>query len=107
MIPANISGYGVVGPTGNRLSSAAPTDLAAPRQPTAPSGGSESPPARNSDDVRVQLSTQGRTMPSAGNTPAATQAEQTQTRLAVQRAQAMYSANAVMAQREFDRVTAS
>ncbi len=107
MIPANISGYGVIGPTGNRLSSAAPTDLAAPRQPSAPNVGSDTPAARNNDGVRVQLSTQGRTMPTVGNDPAATQAEQTQTRLAVQRAQAMYSANAVATQRGFDRVTAS
>ncbi len=107
-VPANISGYGIIGPTGNRLSSSVPVELGI--RPELPRPGERTVPEADSrprEGVRVQLSTQGQMMVNGETSPAAAPSEATQTRMAVQRAQALYAANAISAQRQDDAIARS
>ncbi|MCX7945621.1 MAG: hypothetical protein N2557_01415 [Hydrogenophilus sp.] len=97
MVPANISGYGILGPTGNRLSMAvSPAEVQRLTQ-SEPAGRMESALPERSG-VRVEISAAAReagaTNGAAGNGGNAAPGVAPQTSLAVQRAQALYAANA-------------
>ncbi|GAB6050922.1 hypothetical protein JCM16106_17720 [Hydrogenophilus islandicus] len=103
----NIAGFGMIGPTGERLSTSAASPAEVQRltetkrsQPAAPTAGGVGSSAPR-ESVRVTLSSAAlaanANAPTAGNGAPATQpATATQTSYAVQRAQSLYGMNATM-----------